>query len=302
MSRRQIYLLTATILFSLPKGAAQELEPRAYSVSPAGVNFVVFGFARSAGSLNFDPSLPVEDASAVLYGSFSAYARALDFFGRSANVAVTLPYLWGNLEGKVNGNAEQAHRSGLSNSAVRFAVNLYGAPAMDLRKFARFREKTIIGASIAVVVPTGQYDSARFVNIGTNRWAAKPEIGLSQRFGRWDFDLYMGIWVFSANDNYRGMIRKQDPIASTQTHISYTLRPRLWIAFDANFYAGGRTSVDGIPGNDLQRNSRLGGTISIPIMKRQSLKVSGSSGAVTSIGADFISIGVAYQYLWGAGL
>jgi hypothetical protein len=262
----------------------------------------VSGFGRSSGSLNFDPSLPVEDASAVLHGTFLAYAHALDFFGRSANVAVTLPYAWGDLEGKVNGNVEQAHRSGVSNPAARFAVNLYGAPAMDLGKFARYREKTIIGASITVVVPLGQYDPARFVNIGTNRWGAKPELGLSQRFGRWDLDLYMGIWVFTANDNYRGRRRKQDPIASAQTHISYSFRPRLWIAFDANFYTGGRTSVDGIPGNDLQRNSRLGGTISIPIMKRQSLKVSGSSGAVTNIGADFISIGVAYQYLWGGGL
>jgi len=302
MNRRRIYVLTATVLVCQVRGSAQELEPRAYSVSPKGVNFVVFGFARSTGDIDFDPSLPIEDASAVLHGSFSAYARALDFFGRSANVAVTVPYVWGDLNGKVNGSAEQVHRSGLSNSAVRFAVNLYGAPAMDLEKFARYREKTTIGLSIAVVAPVGQYDPAKFVNIGTNRWAAKPELGISQRLGRWDLDLYSGVWIFSANDNYQGRIRKQDPIASAQAHVSYSLRPRLWIAVDANFYTGGRTSVDGIPGNDLQRNSRLGGTISIPVTKRQSLKFSGSSGAITNIGADFISIGVAYQYLWGGGL
>ena len=45
-----------------------------------------------------------------------------------------------------------------------------------------------------------------------------------------------------------------------------------------------------------------GATISIPVTKRQSLKFSGSTGAVTNIGADFVSIGVAYQYLWGGGL
>ncbi len=173
---------------------------------------------------------------------------------------------------------------------------------MDLEQFANYRRKTIVGASLALMAPLGQYDPARFVNIGTNRWAAKPELGLSRRFGHWFFDLYLGAWLFSENDNYQGRVRTQDPIVSAQTHVSYAFKPRLWVAFDANFYTGGKTSIDGVPGNDLQRNSRMGATISIPVTRRQSLKFSGSTGAVTNIGADFISIGVAYQYLWGGGL
>ena len=65
---------------------------------------------------------------------------------------------------------------------MRFAVNLYGAPAMDLEEFASYRRKTNVGASLVIVAPLGQYDPARFVNIGTNRWAAKPEVGLSRPF------------------------------------------------------------------------------------------------------------------------
>jgi hypothetical protein len=267
----QIDSVAATILVCVVGCLAQELEPRAYSVSPTGAKFAVVGLARSAGDIDFDPSLPIEDARAVLYGSFLTFGRALDFFGRSANVAVTLPYLWGDLEGKVNGSPEQAHRSGLANPAVRFAVNLYGAPAMDFEQFAQYRQKTNLGASLVVVAPLGQYDPSRFVNIGTNRWAAKPEIGFSQRFGRWYADLYLGAWIFSANDNYQGRVREQDPIGIAQVHVSY----------------------------NLQRNSRLGATISIPVTKQQSVKLSGSSGAITNIGADFKSIGVAYQYLWG---
>jgi len=294
-------LLAATILVCLGRCMAQELEPRAYSVSPIGANFGVVGLTRSAGDISFDPSLPIEDAKSVLYGTFFGYGRSVDFFGRSANIAVTLPYTWGNLQANINGAPQQARRSGLVNPAMRFAVNLYGAPTMDLEEFARYQRKTIVGASLAIVAPLGQYDPARFVNIGTNRWGAKPEIGISRRFGRWFFDLYLGAWFFSANDNYQGRVRKQDPIASTQTHVSYAFKPRLWAAFDANFYTGGRTSIDGIPRFDLQRNSRWGATISIPVTKRQSLKFSGSTGAVTNIGADFVSIGVAYQYLWGGG-
>ena len=302
MNHRRTYFVAAAIPVCLLRCLAQELEPRAYSISPTEAKFGVVGFARSAGDIDFDPSLPIEDAHAVLYGTFVTLGRALDFFGRSANVGVTLPYLWGNLEGKVNGNAEQAHRSGLANPAARFSVNLYGAPAMDFEQFAQYRQKTNIGASLIVVPPLGQYDPARLVNIGTNRWGAKPEIGFSQRFGGWYFDLYLGAWIFSANDNYQGRVRTQDPIGIAQVHVSYNLKPHLWAAFDLNYYTGGRTSIDGVTSADLQRNSRLGATISIPVSKRQSLKFSGSSGAITNIGADFISIGVAYQYLWGGRL
>ena len=298
----RIHVIAATILGCGVACAAQELEPRAYSVSPSEAKFGTVGFARSAGDIDFDPSLPIEDAHAVLYGTFVTLGRALDFFGRSANVALTLPYLWGDLDGKVNSDAQQAHRSGLANPAGRFSVNLCGAPAMDFEQFGQYRQKTNIGASVVVVAPLGQYDPARLVNIGTNRWGIKPEIGFSQRLGRWYVDLYLGVWLFSANDNYQGRVRTQDPIGIAQVHLSYNLKPHLWIAFDANYYTGGRTSVDGGAGADLQRNSRLGATISVPVTKRQSVKFSGSSGAVTNIGADFRSIGVAYQYLWGGRL
>lgn len=302
MKHPHILLVSAAILVPLVKCGAQELEPRAYSVSPTGTNFAVVGIARSAGDVDFDPSLPIEDAKAVLYGTFIGYGRSLDFVGRSANIAVTLPYAWGTLQANINGAPEQARRSGLVNPAMRFSVNLYGAEAMDLEQFANYRRKTIVGLSLTLTAPLGQYDSARFVNIGTNRWAAKPEVGLSRRFGNWFFDLYLGAWLYSENDNYVGRVRTQDPILSAQTHLSYAFKPRFWVAFDANFYTGGKTSIDGVPENDLQRNSRMGATISIPVTRRQSLKFSGSTGAVTNIGANFISIGVAYQYLWGGGL
>jgi hypothetical protein len=84
--------------------------------------------------------------------------------------------------------------------------------------------------------------------------------------------------------------------------LSYNARPKLWVAFDATFYAGGRTSVNGLRGNDLQRNSRIGGTLSIKLDRRHSLKFAYSRGAFTTIGGDFQSVSVAYQYLWGRGL
>ena len=282
--------------------AGQQLEPRAYSVSPAGTNIVVLGYGRSTGDLAFDPSLPITDASATINGAYVGYFRSIDFFGRSANVSLALPYVWGNLQGNVAGQFQQVRRSGLSDPSVRFAVNLHGAPAMDLKKFGAYRQKTIIGASVVVVAPLGQYDPAKAINLGSNRWAFKPEVGISRALRRMYLDFYLGAWLFTANNNFQGRTRKQDPIASSQFHLSYSLRPKLWAAFDATFYTGGRTTVNVVRRDDLQRNSRVGGTLSLKLDRRQSLKFAYSRGAFTNIGADFQSVSVAYQYLWGRGL
>ena len=280
----------------------QQLEPRAYSVSPVGTNIVVLGYGRSTGDIAFDPSLPITDASAKINGAFTGYFRSVNFFGRSANVSVALPYVWGNLQGNVAGQFQQVRRSGLGDPSVRFAVNLYGAPAMDLKKFSTYRQKTVIGASVVIVAPLGQYDPAKAINLSGNRWAFKPEIGISRTVRRLNLDFYLGAWLFTANNNFQGRTRTQSPIASSQFHLSYNVKPKLWVAFDATFYGGGRTTVNGVRGDDLQRNSRIGGTLPYKLDRRQSLKFAYSRGAFTTIGADFQAVSVAYQYLWGRGL
>ena len=78
-------LLVAALLASLlPEAEAQELEPRAYSNLPIGMNFLALGYAYSRGGLATDPSLPVEDAHLKIHTGITAYVRSLDFWGRSA--------------------------------------------------------------------------------------------------------------------------------------------------------------------------------------------------------------------------
>ena len=280
---------------------AQELEPRAYSVSPYGVNFLVVSLGRSIGDVAFDPSLPLEDVTATVNTLGIGYLRSLNVLGRSANVTVSLPVLNGTLEGIAFGEPAKGTRRGQGDPRFRFAINLVGAPAMDLQEFASYEQDTTLGLSLVVVSPGGQYDASRFINLGSNRWAFKPELGLSKRLGRWYVDLYGGVWLFTANDDFVGLVREQSPIWATQFHLSYTLRPRLWLAFDANFYSGGRTMVEGVENFDLQRNSRVGATLSMPLDRRQSLKFSYGTGAYTTIGADFHAFAAGYQVLWGGG-
>jgi hypothetical protein len=269
---------------------------------PWGTNIVLVGYGRSTGDLSFDPSLPVTDGKANVNNIAVGYIRSIRFFRRSANVAMVFPYTWGHLRGNVAGQFQEAQRSGLHDPTFRFAVNLHGARAMNLKEFSTYRQKTNIGASVAVVAPLGQYDPAKVINLGANRWAFKPEVGISRAVRRIYLDLYEGAWIYTANRNFQGRTRNQDPVVGTQFHVSYIFSRKLWAAFDATIYTGGRSTTNGARGDDLQRNSRVGGTVSYNLAHRQSLKFVYSKGVVTTIGGDFQSLTFAYQYVWGRGL
>ncbi len=283
--------------------SAQELEPRAYSVSPVGVNVVGGAYNFKTGDLSFDPSAPIEDASATINAAGLGYVRAVGFLGRSANIGIALPVISGHVEGLYRGEFAEVDRLGLADLRIRFAVNLFGAPAMDLKKFSRYRKNTIVGASFVVIAPIGQYDSTKLINLGTNRWSFKPELAISQALGKLTLEFYAGVWIFTDNTNFfGGRTREQERIGTTQFHILYTIKRRMWVGFNANFYRGGTTTVDDSVNLDLQENSRYGVTLALPVTRRDSLKLSYSRGAFTTIGAEFQAFGVALQHLWGGGL
>src|SRR5262249_43905064 len=144
--------------------AAQELEPRAYSPSPTGANFVVIGFAHSSGGVVFDPSVPVTDAHANINATFLGLGRTFGLFGRQALMTIALPYAFGDAEGKVGPQLQQASitRSGLADLRMKFSFNLHGSPAMPPREFAKTSHHSVlVAASFSVQAPTGQYGSTK---------------------------------------------------------------------------------------------------------------------------------------------
>jgi len=294
-------LLAAGMVFVLSAAAvgAQELVPASYTPAPNGVNLVTVNVFYNSGDLSFAPTVPIEDGSAEITTTSLGYARTFSLFKRSANVTVILPLVEGSLEGIYLGEQAYADRRGAGDLNLRLAANLFGAPAMSPQEFALYKPKTNVGASLIVRAPTGQYDPSRLINIGTNRWSFKPEIGFVHVMGKWVIDGYVGAWFFTTNsDFFGGSTRKQDPILSTQFHLRYIFRPRLWVAVDANFWRGGQTTIDGNVSDDLQKNSRVGLTLSWKLTKHHAVRFAVSRGAFTRIGGDFDSVGVAYSYSW----
>ena len=278
---------------------AQELEPRLYQNAPVGLNALVFGYGYSAGNILVDSSLPIEDFNAKVHGIAIGYVRSFNCFGKSAKIDVVLPVSWATFQGVVAGELRTRQPSGLADPRFRLAVNLLGAPALSPREFSRYRQKTIVAASLQVAAPLGQYDAERLINLGANRWSFRPEIGVSNARGRWYFEVAAGAWLFTENaDYFRDSSLTQDPLYFVKGDVIYGFKPRVWLALEYGFATGGETRVEGASAAKLQRNSRVGVTFSFPVSGSQSLKVVWTSGLSTRVGADFDSLNVLYQFTW----
>ena len=294
-------VVTAAVLAAASGAQAQDLEPRAYANTPVGLDFLIAGYAYTTGGIATDPALPIEDADLTLHTGLLAYARALDFWGRSGKVDVAVPY--SGLSGTVLFMGEEVEReiTGFHDPRLRLSVNLYGAPALSFEEFAAYKQDLIIGLSLAVTAPLGQYDDDKAVNLGTNRWSFKPELGISKALGPVILELTAAATVFTTNDDFLGRTREQAPLYSLQANLVYEIGWGIWGAVTATYVMGGRTTLNGERNDDRQDNFRVGGTLALPVNRHNSVKLYGATGVSTRTGGDFDVIGIAWQYRWGGG-
>lgn len=280
---------------------AQELEPRSYSPSPLGTNFFAAAVGHLTGDVLFDPSLPIEDVHSDVNVLILGYGRTFGLAGRLGLVTVGVPIGRIDAEGLVLDAPRAVRRQGIADLRARLSLQIAGGKAMTLEEFAKSPpRRTIVGVSLTVQAPTGEYDSTKLINLGTNRWAVRPEVGVSVPVGRWSVDAYGGVWLFSSNDAfYPGpSVKRQDPLVSIQGHVTYTFRSRAWVALDGTWYGGGEVTVNGGPPSEPYSNTRLGSAVSIPLTKRQSFKLAASTGTTVRTGTDFDSFIAGWQIVW----
>lgn len=300
---RRLAVIALLIVGTLSPAQAQDMEPRSYSNAPIGLNFLIGGYGYTRGGLAFDSSLPVSNPELTTSSAVLAYGRVLDFWGQSAklNIIVPLTQLSGTAD--YAGQTVERDVSGGTDPVFKLSVNLYGAPALSLKEFANYEQDLILGASLRVSAPLGQYDDSKLVNLGTNRWSFKPEVGLSKALGPWTIEGTAAATFFTDNkDFFGGHTREQDPLYSFEGHLIYSTRSGVWGSLDAHYFTGGRTTLDGTLNNDLQQNWRLGGTLAFPLDRYHSIKIYASSGVAARTGNNFDLAGIAWQYRWGGGL
>ncbi|MDI9237767.1 transporter [Lysobacter sp. LF1] len=283
--------------------AAQEIEPRAYSNAPVGVNFAIVGVAHTRGGLSFDASVPVTNEDLRTTSLVMAYARSLSLWGRSAKVDAIVPYTWLHGTADLMGAPIERKVDGFARPAIRLSMNFFGAPAMGMAQFRDWKQDLIVGASVQVAPPLGQYDENRIVNIASNRWTFKPEIGMSKAAGPWITELKLGATFFTDNDEFYGnTTRSQEPVYALQVNLIRGMTSGAWWSFDATYFAGGRSQVDGRYNRDLQQNWRVGASLSLPVDRANSVKIAVSSGVYARTGNEFDAVALSWQHRWGGGL
>ena len=278
---------------------SQDLEPRAYANIPKGMNVLAVGYGYNKGNVLSDPSLPIKDFKINTQIFAINYIHSFGLLNKLARVQVSIPMA--DMQGRLllNGEEVTGSRTGFADMRIRFGVNLTGSPALDRKNFSQYQQKAIFGVSLVTSVPTGRYYEDKKINIGSNRWSFKPEIGVSKRFKHVYAEAYVGTWFYTNNTDYFGGNElKQKPTLSFQAHASYYFKNQMWLGVNTNWYKVGEVAINDVYSGDTQKDWRLGATFSVPITKTQSLRLQYHTGIYADLGLNYDSLTLAYQYVF----
>jgi hypothetical protein len=295
------FTMAATIMMAA--GAkAQDAEPRAYTNTPIGLNFLIAGYLYTQGKIAFDPELAIADAQFQSHTAALAYVRSFELFGQSAKFDVIVPYSAFSAHGVVAGQSQEREMMGFSDPRFRVSANLFGAPALSAKEFASYKQDLIVGVSLQVSAPLGQYDDTKLLNLGSNRWSFRPELGISKAWGPWTLEIAPSMTFFTDNpDFFYGKNFAQAPLYLVRTDLIYNFNSGAWVSLDAAYFTGLRTTVNGVKNDNVQENVRVGLTLALPIDRQNSIKLNASTGVYTRTGSEFSLVGIAWQYRWGSG-
>ena len=283
---------------------AQEVEPRRWGHLPIGTNFAGGAYSYTEADIHFDPVIQIEDAKMEMHTWAVQYVRTFELFQKSARIDFTQGFQEGRWNGLVGGVPKSIKRSGLSDSLLRFAINLYGAPPLEGKEFAAYRAKidveTIVGTALVVQLPTGNYMDDKLINLGTNRFTFRPQLGVVHNRGKWSIEFTSAVWLYTDNNNFfNGNKLEQDPLYTCQAHVVYTFRPGLWAAASGGYAYGGESTVSGVEKNDRRENLAWALSLGYPITRQLGVKVAYlGTRAQKKIGQDTDSIVVAFSIFW----
>ena len=286
--RMPLLLMAFVISVICGNAYSQEIEARAYSNAPIGMNFVTGGLAQA------------KSGTYTLNTQALSLTHVLDVGGQSSRITLLLPYSELTGTGQLGGQTINASAEGLSDPMIKASFNLYGAPALNNSEFKNYQQDLIIGASLAATIPWGQYNSSQMINVGANRSLIQPAMGFSQALGPWRLELAGMATIYTSNNNFMGNnTLSQNPIYSGETHAIYYFPNTAWISADLTYFTGGQTYVNGLAVNGIQENWRFGGTFSYPIDRQNSIRITGGKGVYSKTDTSYNALAVSWQYRWG---
>ncbi|MGB5486722.1 MAG: transporter [Lysobacterales bacterium] len=288
-------------LYWVNTSLAQDTEPRRWAQLPTGVNFAGVGYGYIDGDIFFDPLLLIEEATFEMHKVGLVYMRTMGVLGKSARLDFTLPYIAGRWEGTVDSEFVNFRRRGPGDARMRFSMLLYGGPAETLQEFAKSeKSNTVVGAAVAVSMPTGKYNSDRLINMGANRWVVRPQLGVTHNRGKWTGELTGSVFIYADNDHFwKDTKLETDPLFALQAHLIYNFRPGLWASLSTAYGWGGEATVNGDAKNNPSGNWLTALSFGFPINRMQGIKIAWIRGRTQKrTGADIDSIALGYSIMF----
>lgn len=280
---------------------AQDIEPRRWTPLPLKNNFIGAGYVYTNGKIFFDPVLDVKDATIDVSTFVVDYVRPFKIGNKLARFDLRVPYTIARWEGLLGDSPTSVKRHGFSDPRLRLSVNILGPQAMDLKEMQDYLSThsvySVVGVSLAVTLPLGQYYNDKLLNLGQNRFVFRPQVGFVHNWRQWSYELTGSLYLFTNNnDFYNGGTRKQDPIFAMQTHLIRRFKHGLWGSLSLGSGLLGESLVNQQPNRD-KREDILGAlSFGFPIVNRQALKlVYMRSQTLNEIGGDTDSFGIVWS-------
>jgi len=285
---RIVVLLSAFLCLFPMTGQGSESGSRAYANVPTGINVVQLVYNHSR-----------ENGSHILRSNAGAlyYYRYVNFLGKNALVGGYIPYA--NVRVSFPASTLHLRRTGMGDPTLVIGMDFFGAPALSRKEFKHYRQNLIIGGSLQVSAPLGQYDAASGLNIGSNRWSFRPELAISKAIGDFVIDFFANYQSYTDNKHFRsGLVKSQRGKWGIENHLSYTVMRGMWISADYLHTWGGETTVNGINRHDSVRDSTIGITINKVIFSGYSMQSKYRHDTVSQNGNKTRSFTLKFQYVW----
>jgi hypothetical protein len=295
-------LILAALVPCAPR--AQELEPRRWTHLPTGMNFLGMGYAYTETSISDSPALKLQNVEGRVHTVAARYIRTFELLGRTARAEVAQVYHDGNWSGLLDGTPASTSRSGWGDTIARLAVDLVGAPPLSGKEYAVYRStrevETIVGAALAVHLPTGEYLKDRLINLGSNRITIRPQAGVVHNRGNWSMELTGEAWIFTDNDSFfKGNRLETDPLLTVQAHVTYTFRPGLWVGAGTGLGYGARSTLNGEKKDDRKNSLAFGVGFGYPLARDLGLvlRYAGTRRRATN-GSDTDTLSLSISRFW----
>lgn len=281
---------------------AQELEPRALTTLPQKTNFLAAGYLYSFGNMLLDPAIPIEDLNSNMHVGYLAYVRSFGLFGNSSKISVMIPFADADFEGVAFGRDSTRTVSGMGDPVMVISTNFRGSPALSIQDYTKYKQGTVVGANIKIRFPLGQYDEMRTLNIGSNRFMFRPQLGVSVKKNKWIIETYAAVWLFTVNNEFwvgdQTVSMQQKPLFTLKQHLIYAFKNKSWFAVNLGYGIGGSTVNEGKQLNNRINTFRFGATFVKPFARNHAIKLSYDNAIAFEKGPDFQAINITYQFRW----